>query len=54
VKYVRINNTKQDRYPARRLDTNRVNRDLGFATKMDFIEGLKRAIMWYKNKCGVI
>ena len=38
----------------RRFVTTRGKRDFGFVAKMDFKEGLKRAIMCYKNKCGVI
>ena len=40
---------KPDGQPRRRLDTSRAEREFGFKAKMDFEEGLKRTIDWYKN-----
>ncbi len=37
-----------DGQPRRRLDTSRAEREFGFKAKMDFEEGLKRTIEWYK------
>jgi len=34
--------------PRRKLDTSRAEREFGFKAKMDFEEGLKRTIEWYK------
>lgn len=34
--------------PRRKLDTSRAEREFGFKAKMDFKEGLKRTIEWYK------
>lgn len=41
--------SKPDGQPRRRLDTTRVEREFGFRAKMDFEEGLKRTIDWYKE-----
>jgi len=40
---------KPDGQPRRRLDTSRAEREFGFKAKMDFAEGLKKTIDWYKN-----
>ena len=41
--------TKPDGQPRRRLDTSKAERKFGFKAKMDFEEGLKRTIEWYRN-----
>jgi len=41
--------SKPDGQPRRRLDTSRAEREFGFKAKMDFKEGLKRTIEWYRN-----
>ena len=40
---------KPDGQPRRRLDTSRAEKESGFKAKMDFEEGLKRTIEWYKK-----
>jgi len=40
---------KPDGQPRRKLDTNRAEMEFGFKAKMDFVEGLKRTIEWYKK-----
>lgn len=46
---VRWDNTKPDGQPRRCLDTTRAEREFGFKAKMDFREGLKRTIDWYRE-----
>ena len=46
---IRWDKSKPDGQPRRRLDTSRAEREFGFKTKMDFEEGLKRTIEWYKR-----
>jgi len=41
--------SKPDGQPRRRLDTTRAEREFGFRAKMDFEEGMKRTIEWYKE-----
>ena len=41
--------SKPDGQPRRRLDTSRAEREFGFVAKMDFEEGLKRTIEWYRE-----
>ena len=41
---------KPDGQPRRRLDTSRAEREFGFRANMDFEEGLKVTIKWYKTK----
>lgn len=45
---IRWDTSKLDGQPRRRLDTSRAEREFGFKAKMDFEEGLKRTIEWYK------
>jgi len=40
---------KPNGQPRRRLDTSKAEREFGFKAKMDFEEGLKRTIEWYRN-----
>ncbi len=46
---IRWDTSKPDGQPRRRLDTTRAEREFGFKAKMDFEEGLKRTIEWYKK-----
>jgi len=41
--------TKPDGQPRRCLDVSRAEREFGFRAKVDFREGLKRTIEWYKK-----
>ncbi|MEW6679978.1 MAG: GDP-L-fucose synthase, partial [bacterium] len=41
--------TKPDGQPKRRLDTTKAEQEFGFKAKMDFEEGLKKTIEWYKE-----
>jgi len=43
---------KPDGQPRRCLDTSKAKREFGFKAKMNFEEGLKRTIEWYKNEIG--
>jgi len=42
--------SKPDGQLRRKLDTSRAEREFGFKAKMDFEEGLKRTIEWYREK----
>ena len=44
--------SKPDGQPRRRLDTSRAEREFGFKAEMDFEEGLKRTIEWYREAKG--
>jgi len=46
---IKWDTSKPDGQPRRRLDTTRAKREFGFKAKMDFEEGLKRTIEWYKK-----
>ena len=48
---IKWDNSKPDGQPRRRLDTSRAEREFGFKAKMDFEEGLKRTIKWYRQSC---
>jgi len=39
-----------DGQPRRKLDTSRAEREFGFKAKMNFEEGLKRTIEWYRSR----
>jgi GDP-L-fucose synthase len=41
--------SKPDGQPRRCLDTTRAKAEFGFEAKMDFDEGLKRTVEWYKK-----
>ncbi|MBU2496291.1 MAG: NAD-dependent epimerase/dehydratase family protein, partial [Candidatus Omnitrophica bacterium] len=41
--------SKPDGQPRRKLDTTRADKEFGFKARMDFEEGLKRTIEWYRN-----
>ena len=47
---IKWDTSKPDGQPRRKLDTSRAEREFGFRSKMDFEEGLKRTIEWYKEK----
>ncbi|MFA5088271.1 MAG: GDP-L-fucose synthase [Candidatus Omnitrophota bacterium] len=42
--------TKPDGQPRRRLDTSRAEKEFGFKAKVNFEEGLKKTIEWYKSQ----
>jgi len=46
---IKWDTSKPDGQPRRRLDTSRAEREFGFKAKMNFEEGLKRTINWYKE-----
>ena len=46
---IKWDTSKPDGQPRRRLDTSRAEQEFGFKVKMDFEEGLKRTIEWYKE-----
>ncbi|MEW6103681.1 MAG: GDP-L-fucose synthase [bacterium] len=41
--------TKPDGQPKRRLDTTKAEKEFGFCAKMDFEEGLRKTIEWYRE-----
>lgn len=45
--------TKPNGQPRRRLDVARAERKFGFRAQIDFEEGLRRTINWYKEQAGV-
>ena len=45
---IKWDTSKPDGQPRRKLDTSRAEREFGFKAKMDFEEGMKRTIEWYK------
>jgi GDP-L-fucose synthase len=45
--------SRPDGQPRRRLDTSRAQKEFGFTAKVDFREGLKRTIEWYKKTTPV-
>jgi len=48
---IKWDTSKPDGQPRRKLDTSRAEREFGFKAKMDFEEGLKKTIEWYKGNC---
>jgi len=46
---IRWDSSKPDGQPRRRLNTSRAEREFSFKAKMDFKEGLKKTIDWYKR-----
>lgn len=46
---IKWDTSKPDGQPRRKLDTSRAEREFGFKAKMDFEDGLKKTIEWYKN-----
>ena len=47
---IRWNASKPDGQPRRKLDTSRAEQEFVFKAKMDFEEGLKKTIEWYKKE----
>jgi len=45
---IRWDSSKPDGQPRRKLDTSRAEQEFSFKAKMDFEEGLKKTIEWYK------
>ena len=45
--------SKPDGQPRRRLDTSRAEQEFGFEAKIDFEEGLKRTIEWYRENTNL-
>ncbi len=45
---IKWDTSKPDGQPRRKLDTSRAGWEFGFKAKMDFKEGLKKTIEWYK------
>jgi GDP-L-fucose synthase len=45
---IRWDRTKPDGQPRRRLDTSKAKQEFSFEAKVDFREGLKRTIEWYR------
>jgi GDP-L-fucose synthase len=45
---IRWDSSKPDGQPRRKLDTSRAEQEFGFKARMDFEEGLKRTIEWYR------
>jgi GDP-L-fucose synthase len=41
--------TKPDGQPKRRLDVSKAEQEFGFKAKMDFEEGLRRTVEWYRE-----
>jgi len=46
---IKWNISKPDGQTRRKLDTSRAEREFSFKAKMDFEEGMKRTIEWYKD-----
>jgi nucleoside-diphosphate-sugar epimerase len=46
---VRWDTTKPNGQPRRKLDVSRANERFGFLSQMDFREGLRRTIAWYRE-----
>ena len=46
---IRWDSSKPDGQPRRKLDTSRAEREFSFKSKMNFEEGLKRTIKWYRK-----
>jgi len=45
---IKWDTSKPGGQPRRKLDTSRAEREFGFKAKMDFEEGMKRTIEWYR------
>ena len=46
---IKWDKSKPDGQPRRRLNTSKAKKEFGFVAKMDFKEGLKRTINWYRE-----
>jgi len=49
---IRWDTDEPDGQPRRKLDISRAEQEFGFKAKMDFEEGMRRAIEWYKKNSG--
>ncbi|MBE3128061.1 MAG: GDP-L-fucose synthase [Actinobacteria bacterium] len=49
---IRWDTDEPDGQPRRKLDISRAEQEFGFKAKMDFEEGLRRTIKWYKKNSG--
>jgi len=47
---IRWDATKPDGQPRRCLDTSRAEREFGFVARMDFGEGIRRTVAWYREQ----
>ena len=47
---IKWNTRKSDGQSRRKLHTSQVELEFGFAAKMDFEEGIKKTIEWYKEQ----
>jgi GDP-L-fucose synthase len=47
---IKWDTSKPDGQPRRCLDVSKAKEEFGFETKVDFREGLKKTIEWYKNE----
>ncbi|MFA5295045.1 MAG: GDP-L-fucose synthase [Methanoregulaceae archaeon] len=47
---IRWDATKPDGQPRRCLDTSRAEREFGFTARMDFGEGIRRTVAWYRER----
>lgn len=50
---VRWDTTKPNGQPRRRLDVSRAKQEFGFQAKMNFEEGLRRTVDWYRQNKGI-
>ena len=46
---IKWDTSKPDGQPRRRLDISKAKKEFGFVAKMDFKEGLKKTIQWYRK-----
>jgi GDP-L-fucose synthase len=49
---IRWDTGEPDGQPRRKLDISRAEQEFGFKAKIDFEEGLRRTIKWYKKNSG--
>jgi len=49
---IKWDTSKPDGQPRRKLDTSRAEREFSFKARMDFEEGMKKTIEWYKKNSG--
>lgn len=45
--------SKPNGQPRRKLDTSRAEREFGFKARIDFQEGLRRTVEWYRDRLGL-
>jgi len=50
---IKWDTSKPDGQPRRKLDTSRAEREFGFKAKMDFEEGMKKTIEWYRQSMDI-